>query len=91
MKGRRDDRPLRPETTELNGNPFFIRHLGTRICPQTADVARLPGGILRRVKTILAPLLADGFTCIAPDQRANGQSWRPTEVEHYKTAKLVSD
>lgn len=77
------------ETTELNGNPFFIRHWGDKDAPKLLMLHGFPE--YSGAWNDLAPLLADRFHCIAPDQRGYGQSWRPTEVEHYKTAKLVSD
>ncbi|WP_163846716.1 alpha/beta fold hydrolase [Pseudooceanicola aestuarii] len=39
----------------------------------------------------LAPLLADRFHCIAPDQRGYGQSAAPEEVSAYKARHLVAD
>ena len=77
------------ETTELNGYPFFIRHWGNKDAPKLLMLHGFPE--YSGAWNDLAPLLADRFHCIAPDQRGYGQSWRPAEVEHYKTAKLVSD
>ena len=77
------------ETVELNGNPFFVRHWGDKDAPKLLMLHGFPE--YSGAWNDLAPLLATRFHCIAPDQRGYGQSWRPAEVEHYKTAKLVSD
>jgi pimeloyl-ACP methyl ester carboxylesterase len=39
----------------------------------------------------LAPLLADRFHCIAPDQRGYGGSYAPDDVGAYSASKLVGD
>ncbi|UWR25412.1 alpha/beta hydrolase [Sulfitobacter sp. S223] len=77
------------ETTELNGEQFFVRHWGDRNAPRLLMLHGFPE--YSGAWADLAPLLGARFHCIAPDQRGYGQSWRPAEVEQYKTALLVSD
>jgi epoxide hydrolase 4 len=77
------------ETVKLNGHPFFVRHWGDEDAPKLLMLHGFPE--YSGAWNDLAPLLATRFHCIAPDQRGYGQSWRPAEVEHYKTAQLVSD
>jgi len=77
------------ETRQINGNPFFIRHWGDEDAPKLLMLHGFPE--YSGAWNDLAPLLAKRFHCIAPDQRGYGQSWRPAEVEQYKTSKLVSD
>jgi epoxide hydrolase 4 len=77
------------ETVTLNGHPFFVRHWGDKDAPKLLMLHGFPE--YSGAWNDLAPLLATRFHCIAPDQRGYGQSWRPAEVEHYKTAQLVSD
>ncbi|MEP1768628.1 MAG: alpha/beta hydrolase [Sulfitobacter sp.] len=77
------------ETVTLNDAPIFLRHWGDRDAPKILMLHGFPeysGGW-----NDLAPLLAQRFHCIAPDQRGYGQSWRPAEEAHYKTALLVAD
>lgn len=77
------------ETTDLDGKPFFVRHWGTPGAPRLLMLHGFPeySGAWHD----LAPLLAERFHCIAPDQRGYGQSWRPSDVAQYKTSLLVSD
>ncbi len=77
------------ETRQINGNPFFIRHWGDENAPKLLMLHGFPE--YSGAWNDLAPLLAKRFHCIAPDQRGYGQSWRPAEVEQYKTSKLVAD
>lgn len=77
------------ETVELNGEQFFVRHWGDKDAPKILMLHGFPE--YSGAWSDLAPLLATRFHCIAPDQRGYGQSWRPAEVEKYKTALLVSD
>ncbi|KEJ89944.1 alpha/beta fold hydrolase [Sulfitobacter donghicola] len=77
------------ETVSLNGEDFFIRHWGDRDAPKILMLHGFPE--YSGAWNDLAPLLAERFHCIAPDQRGYGQSWRPSEPEAYKTALLVSD
>jgi len=77
------------ETTDLNGKPFFVRHWGRKDAPRLLMLHGFPE--YSGAWNDLAPLLAERFHCIAPDQRGYGQSWRPAEVAQYKTALLVSD
>ena len=80
---------VRTETVELNGQPFFIRHWGDENLPKLLMLHGFPeyGGAWAQ----LAPLLADRFHCIAPDQRGYGQSWAPQDVSEYALSKLVGD
>lgn len=77
------------ETVELNGEQFFVRHWGDKDAPKILMLHGFPE--YSGAWADLAPLLATRFHCIAPDQRGYGQSWRPAEVEKYKTSLLVSD
>ncbi|QFT57223.1 Haloalkane dehalogenase [Sulfitobacter sp. THAF37] len=79
----------RTETVTLDGNPFFLRHWGDESLPRLLLLHGFPeyGGAWES----LAPLLADRFHCIAPDQRGYGQSWAPEQVSDYATGKLVGD
>ena len=77
------------EMKELNGEAFFVQHWGDKDAPKLLMLHGFPE--YSGAWADLAPLLATRFHCIAPDQRGYGKSWRPTEVEHYKTALLVSD
>ena len=80
---------MRTETIDLNGKPFFVRHWGDETLPKLLMLHGFPeyGGAWAE----LAPLLADRFHCIAPDQRGYGQSWAPADVSDYATSKLVAD
>lgn len=79
----------RTETVMLNGKPFFVRHWGDPALPTLLMLHGFPeyGGAWSG----LAPLLAEHFHCIAPDQRGYGQSWAPEGVENYVTSALVKD
>lgn len=77
------------ETVDLNGKPFFVQHWGKQDAPKILMLHGFPE--YSGAFADLAPLLGEQFHCIAPDQRGYGQSWRPAEVEQYKTALLVSD
>jgi epoxide hydrolase 4 len=79
----------RTETVSLNGQPFFLRHWGDPALPKLLLLHGFPeyGGAWGG----LAPLLAQRFHCIAPDQRGYGQSWAPAGVENYVTSALVKD
>jgi len=77
------------ETIELDGEAFFIRHWGDKDAPKILMLHGFPE--YSGAWADLAPLLAERFHCIAPDQRGYGQSWRPAAPEQYKTSLLVSD
>ncbi len=80
---------MRTKTVELKGQDYFVRHWGDESLPKLLMLHGFPeyGGAWAK----LAPLLADRFHCIAPDQRGFGQSWAPAEVSEYATGKLVAD
>jgi pimeloyl-ACP methyl ester carboxylesterase len=80
---------MRIETRELNGHPFVVRHWGDPTLPTLLMLHGFPeyGGAWAD----LAPLLADRFHCIAPDQRGYGGSYAPDDVGAYATSKLVGD
>ena len=80
---------MQTETLGLNGNPFHIRRWGDPDLPPLLLLHGFPeyGGAWAD----LAPLLADRFHCIAPDQRGYGQSWAPDGVENYTASALVGD
>ncbi|MGB5865751.1 MAG: alpha/beta hydrolase [Sulfitobacter sp.] len=77
------------ETTELNGETFFVRHWGMQGAPKILMLHGFPE--YSGAWSALAPLLAERFHCIAPDQRGYGKSWRPDGVERYKLGHLVND
>ena len=80
---------MQTETIHLNGHPLFIRRWGDPSQPALLLLHGFPeyGGAW----SDFAPLLADRFHCIAPDQRGYGQSWAPDGIEHYKGAALTGD
>ncbi|GHG91355.1 alpha/beta fold hydrolase [Pseudodonghicola xiamenensis] len=80
---------MRTETIDLNGHPFFLRRWGDPANPPLLLLHGFPefGGAWAE----LAPLLAERFHCIAPDQRGYGQSWAPDDVAMYRTSQLVGD
>ncbi len=80
---------MQTETVTLNGHPFFLRRWGDPALPRLLMLHGFPE--YSGAWAELAPLLADRFHCIAPDQRGYGQSWAPEGVEHYTTSKLVAD
>ncbi|MEM9968824.1 MAG: alpha/beta hydrolase [Pseudomonadota bacterium] len=73
----------------LQGRPFFVRSWGDDRLPKLLLLHGFPE--YSGAWAALAPLLAHRFHCIAPDQRGFGQSWAPSEVSEYATAKLVND
>jgi pimeloyl-ACP methyl ester carboxylesterase len=77
------------EMVDLNGQPFHVRHWGKRDAPKLLMLHGFPE--YSGAWNDLAPLIAERFHCIAPDQRGYGTSWRPTEMAHYKTSLLVGD
>ncbi|MEW9918863.1 alpha/beta fold hydrolase [Marimonas sp. MJW-29] len=81
--------PTRTEFVTLEGENFFVRHWGDEGLSPLLLLHGFPeyGGAWSE----LAPLLAERFHCIAPDQRGFGQSWAPAEVSAYTGSKLVSD
>ncbi len=80
---------MHSEIRQLNDQPFFIRSWGDASLPPLLLLHGFPeyGGAWAD----LAPLLADRFHCIAPDQRGYGQSWAPEGVSNYALSKLVGD
>ncbi|MFT7593943.1 MAG: pimeloyl-ACP methyl ester carboxylesterase [Paracoccaceae bacterium] len=80
---------MQTEIRRLNGHPFHIRHWGDPELPVLLMLHGFPeyGGAWGD----LAPLLAQRFHCIAPDQRGYGQSWAPDGVENYTVSALVGD
>jgi epoxide hydrolase 4 len=79
----------RSEEVDLGGQTFHVRYWGDPALPRLLMLHGFPeyGGAW----SDLAPLLADRFHIIAPDQRGYGQSWAPQEVSDYTTSALVSD
>ncbi|MGR3804863.1 alpha/beta fold hydrolase [Marinibacterium profundimaris] len=73
----------------LNGQPFHLYRWGDVSLPPLLMLHGFPehGGAWAD----LAPLLADRFHCVAPDQRGYGRSWAPEGVGHYRLSQLVSD
>lgn len=80
---------MQSHLSDLNGHPFFLRSWGDPENPPLLLLHGFPeyGGAWAE----LAPLLADRFHVIAPDQRGYGQSWAPPEVGRYALSELVGD
>ena len=80
---------MQSHLSDLNGHPFFLRSWGNPENPPLLLLHGFPeyGGAWAE----LAPLLADRFHVIAPDQRGYGQSWAPPEVGRYALSELVGD
>lgn len=80
---------MQTDTRHLNGHPFHIHSWGNPDLPVLLLLHGFPeyGGAWGD----LAPLLAQRFHCIAPDQRGYGQSWAPDGVENYTASALVGD
>jgi len=80
---------MKTETVDLNGHPFLLRRWGDPANPPLLLLHGFPeyGGAWAD----LAPLLAERFHCIAPDQRGYGQSWAPDDVALYRGSQLVGD
>jgi len=80
---------MQSEIQQLNDHPFFIRSWGDPSLPPLLLLHGFPeyGGAWAD----LAPLLADRFHCIAPDQRGYGQSWTPEGVSNYALSQLMGD
>ena len=73
----------------LGDHDFFVRRWGDAHLPPMLLLHGFPeyGGAWSE----LAPLLADRFHVIAPDQRGFGQSWAPAAVEDVRMHHLVAD
>ena len=80
---------MRIETRKLNGETFTIRHWGDDQLPPLLMLHGFPE--FSGAWEDLAPLLADHFHCIAPDQRGYGGSYAPEDVSAYAMSELVSD
>ena len=80
---------MQTEMRLLNGHPFHVHSWGDPGLPVLLMLHGFPeyGGAWGD----LAPLLAQRFHCIAPDQRGYGQSWAPDGVENYTASALVGD
>jgi epoxide hydrolase 4 len=80
---------MQSEMRSLNGHPFHICSWGDPDLPFLLMLHGFPE--YSGAWFDLAPLVADRFHVIAPDQRGYGQSWTPDGVEHYAVSALVSD
>ncbi len=80
---------MHTETRPLNGNPFYLRRWGDPDKPLLLMLHGFPeyGGAWEE----LAPLLAEHYHCVAPDQRGYGRSYAPEGVENYAVGHLVGD
>lgn len=80
---------MQAEFERLDGEDFYVRRYGDPDLPHILMLHGFPeyGGAFED----LAPLLADQYHCIVPDQRGYGQSWAPHDVGAYTTSKLVGD
>ncbi|KEJ96329.1 alpha/beta hydrolase [Pseudosulfitobacter pseudonitzschiae] len=74
---------------DLNGQPFYVRTWGDPALPRLLLLHGFPeyGGAWDD----FAPLLAERYHVIAPDQRGYGRSWAPADVGAYTASALVSD
>lgn len=63
---------------DLNGQPFYVRTWGDPALPRLLLLHGFPeyGGAWDD----FAPLLAERYHVIAPDQRGYGRSWAPADV-----------
>ena len=80
---------MQTETVLLNGQPFFLRRWGDPELPVLLLLHGFPE--FSGAWEDIAPLLAQHFHCVAPDQRGFGQSWSPSGVAEYTGSKLVGD
>ncbi len=80
---------MRLETRDLNGKSFTIRHWGDPSLPKILMLHGFPE--FSGAWDDLAPMLADRYHCIAPDQRGYGGSYAPDEVEAYAVPALAAD
>ncbi len=74
---------------EIDGHPFHALTWGDPARPLLLLLHGFPefSGAWEEV----APRLADGWFCVAPDQRGYARSWRPEGVERYAMRGLVAD
>lgn len=77
------------QVISLNGHAYHIRVAGDPQAPMILCLHGFPE--YAGAFDDLIPHLADHFFLVAPDQRGYGQSWRPTEVDHFAPAALVAD
>lgn len=80
---------MQSEMIELNGHPFHLCRWGDPDLPVLLMLHGFPEYC--GAWSDLAPLLADRFHCIAPDQRGYGLSWTPDGVENYRAPALIGD
>ena len=80
---------MQTDTCLLNGQAFHLRRWGHPDLPPLLMLHGFPE--YSGAWEDLAPLLADRFHCVAPDQRGYGQSYAPAGVEAYRISQLVSD
>ena len=80
---------MRFETRDLNGKRFTLRHWGDPSLPKILMLHGFPE--FSGAWDDLAPMLADRYHCIAPDQRGYGGSYAPDAVEAYAVPALAAD
>jgi len=80
---------MQTQTKTLNGHSFFLRRWGTKGAPKILLLHGFPE--FSGAWAEFAPLLADDFELIAPDQRGFGQSYAPDGAQHYKISDLIAD
>ena len=79
----------RQHFVELNGNRFHYLEWGRAEAPVMLLLHGFPE--YSAAWTEVAELLAQGYRCIAPDQRGFGQSFAPQDVDAYALRELVAD
>ncbi len=80
---------MQSEIVSLNGCPFHMCRWGDPDLPVLLMLHGFPE--YSGAWFDLAPLLADRFHIVAPDQRGYGQSWTPDGIEHYAISAMLPD
>ncbi len=81
---------VRERWVETRGLRFFVREAGPEDGPLLVLLHGFPE-LAEMWEPLMAPLAAQGFRVVAPDQRGYGRSERPTGVAAYGLERLVDD